>query len=145
MTPEEAALFGAVIGGAITLVGTFLTGALNIWLQWLQTRWSLRSEAKKELNQKQLAALQKCVQMIDFLIAAKNATLGPDGQSAWIRIRLENLSDGVLFPPELSDDFAKVIQKVLMMDDLQQTVGTLDFQLLEDLRKRCVLYVHRQK
>ena len=144
MTPEKAALFGVLAGGLITLIGTLLTGALNIWLQWLQARWALKNEAKKELHQKQLAALQKCVQMTDFLIAAKNATLGPGGQTEWGRIRRENLSDGALFPPELSDDFAKVIHKVLLLDSLERSTEALDFTLLERLRKGCVDYIHRK-
>jgi hypothetical protein len=144
MTPEKAALIGVLAGGLITLVGTLLTGGLNIWLQLLQARWQLKNEAKKDLLQKQLAALQKCVQMIDFLVAAKNATLGQGGQATWARIRQESLSDGALFPPELSDDFAKVIQKVLLMDSLDRSNETLDFALLDRLRKRCVDYVHKE-
>ncbi|HEX3856136.1 MAG TPA: hypothetical protein VHY30_02435 [Verrucomicrobiae bacterium] len=144
MTPEKAALIGVVAGGLITLLGTLLTGALNIWLQWLQSRWQLSNEAKKDLRQKQIAALQKCVQMIDFLIAAKNATLGEGGMNMWARIRQETLSDGALFPPELSDDYANVIQKVLLLDSLERSSEALDFATLERLRKGCVDYIHKK-
>lgn len=145
MTPEKAAIIGVIAGGCITLVGTLLTGTLNIWLQWLQAKWQFNIETKKELYRKQLAALQKCVQMIDFLVAAKNATLGAGGKDAWSRIRLECLSDGALFPPELSDDFAAVIQKVLMMDSLGSSVEALDFALLARLRKGCVAFIHKKQ
>ena len=69
----------SICSGLITLLGTVVTGALNIWLQWLQSRWQLRNEAQKDLHLKQVAALQKCVQMIDFIIASKNATLDEGG------------------------------------------------------------------
>jgi hypothetical protein len=144
MTPEKAALLGVVAGGLITLVGTLLTGALNIWLQWLQARWQLNNEAKKDLLQKQLAALQNCVQMIDFLVAAKNAALGPGGHDIWVRIRKENVCNGALFPSELSDDFATIIRKVLLLDSLEHSAEALDFAMLERLRKGCIDHIHRK-
>jgi len=61
-----------------------------------------------------------------------------------VRIRQEALSDGALFPPELSDDFAKVIQQVLLLDSIGLSFAKLDFDALQRLRKDCVDYIHKK-
>lgn len=144
MTPEKAALWGVIAGGLITLAGTLLTGFLNVGLQWLQTSWQHKNDKRKELSQKRLAALQNCVQMIDFLFASRNVTLGEGGQNMWFRIRSENNCNGALFPANLQEDFAKVIQKVLLLDSLQQSEKDLDYALLERLRAGCVDYIQKE-
>jgi hypothetical protein len=144
MTPEKAALLGVLAGGLITLVGTLFTGGLNMWLQWLQTRWQLKNESKTRLLEKRLVALQNCVQMVDFLIAAKNASLAKGGQDMWVAIRKENISNGAFFPAELQDEFAKTIRTVLMHDHLTDSEREFDFQLLERLREGCVKHIQEE-
>ena|ERR1035437_1118506 len=144
MTPEKAALLGVVAGGLITLVGSILTGFLNIRLQRLQTSWQFQNDKKKDLSQKQLAALQNCVQMIDFLVAAKNIKLGDAGRDMWLRIRNENLCNGALFPSHLQDDFTQVIRKVVRLDSLADSEKVLDYVRLEHLRTGCVDYIRKE-
>lgn len=144
MNPERAALLGVVAGGLITLVGSFFTSVLNIWLQWLQGRWQLKNEVKKDLLQKETVALQNCVQMIDFLIATKNTDLGKGGQDMWLKIRKENVCNGAFFPPHISTEFAEVIGKVLLLDSLDNSSENLDFEKLKRLRKDCVDHIHKK-
>jgi len=120
------------------------TGLLNIALQWLQAFWQHKYDKKKEMSQKQLAALQNCVQLIDFLIASKNATLGAKGMEMWVRIRSENVCNGALFPTNLQKDFAHIIQKVLLLDSLEQSEKDLDYALLERLREKCVEHIKKE-
>ena len=122
MTPEKAALWGTVAGGLITIVGTILIGILNAWLQKRQVEWQLKKESKKELHQKRIAALQNCVQMVDFLIGAshaRNSGIGYNDTAAreiWARIRNENVCNGAFFPPDLQDDFARVIRWAALLE-----------------------------
>ncbi|HEX3857408.1 MAG TPA: hypothetical protein VHY30_08940 [Verrucomicrobiae bacterium] len=144
MTPERAAFLGAIVGGIFTLAGSILTGLLSAWTQWLQTSQHLKIERKKNLAEKRLLALQNCVQMIDFLIAAKNTQLGDAGSSRWLQIRMENVANGAFFPSPLHEDFAKIIQKVLMLDSLEKSAEELDYSLLVRLREGCVAYIEKE-
>lgn len=144
MTPEEAAFKGVLAGGILTLAGTFLTSIIGIFVQWLQTRWTFRIEKKKDLYQKRLVALQNCVHLADFLIASKNSKLGPKGFDIWTHIRTENVCNGAFFPKELQDDFEKVIQSCLSLDDISKSEDILDYSLLNRLRRGCLDYIQRE-
>jgi hypothetical protein len=115
-----------------------------MFVQWLQTRWTFRIEKKKDLYQKRLVALQNCVHLADFLIASKNSKLGPKGFDIWTHIRTENVCNGAFFPKELQDDFEKVIQSCLFLDDISKSEDILDYSLLNRLRRGCLDYIQRE-
>jgi hypothetical protein len=105
MRLEEAAFWGAIVGGAFTLLGTLLTGTIGIVAQWRQALFVQSAERKKEVFERRLVAIQNAVKLIDFLIASRNAYLGEGGHNLWVSIRAENIANGALFPLELSSEF----------------------------------------
>lgn len=82
--------------------------------------------------------------MVDFLIAAKNATLGKGGQEMWAAIRKENVSNGAFFPAGLQDEFARTIRTVLMHDHLTESEKNFDFESLQRLRDGCVKHIQQE-
>ena len=70
--------------------------------------------------------------------------LAEAGKTEWFRIRRENLCDGALFPSPLQKDFAKVVQKVLLLDSLSNSEKMLDYDLLERFRSDCVGYIQKE-
>jgi hypothetical protein len=137
VSPE---LIGVLIGGAITLAGTFVTQLIAIY----QQNRTLRHERQKDLLLKRLVAIQNCVRMIDFLVSAKNATLGPEGEQEWSRIRKENSCNGALFPSEMTEEFKDMLRRSLLHDDLSNSEAWLDFQRLEALREACIRYIEKE-
>ncbi len=144
MTPELAALWGVIAGGLITLIGTALTGALNIALQRRQTVWQQQSERRREVFNRRLTALQNCVEMIDFIIAMKGAKLGPAGADIWRRIREANTGNGAFFPDELQSDVAQMVRQALVMDAMEKGPEKFELETLERLRKGCVEALKRE-
>jgi hypothetical protein len=81
---------------------------------------------------------------VDFLIAAKGTSLGESGVDMWLRIRSENISNGIFFPSSLQTDFKTVVRRVLLIDDLSDATAEIDVSLLERLRIECVTYIDRE-
>jgi hypothetical protein len=134
VSPE---ITGVLVGGGITLAGNLLIQ----FFAFLQQDRSLKHERQKELMLKRLVAIQNCVKMIDFLVAAKNANLGHKGRDEWIQIRLENSSNGAFFPKNLSNEFKDMIRRSLLHDDLSDSERWLDFQKIDNLRDACIQHI----
>ena|SRR5438477_3412207 len=104
MPSDNSTLDAVAIGGVFTLLGAIVGSSANLLIQWMQQRWQYRNDRRRELHAKRLVALQNCVQLTDFLIAAKGTSLGDGGVEMWLSIRRENISNGVFFPPALQHD-----------------------------------------
>ncbi len=143
MRPEQAAFWGVIAGGAITLAGTLLTGLLNIFIQWRQAVFLQDAERKKQMLERRLVAIQNSVKLIDFLIASRSAYLGEGGHNLWISIRSENIANGALFPLELSSDFAAIIQKIFLLDSLHESEKHIDYDALRKFREKCLLFINK--
>jgi hypothetical protein len=144
MSPDKSTLVAVAIGGAFTLLGAIVGSSANLLIQWMQQRWQYRNDRRREIHTKRLVALQNCVQLADFLIAAKGASLGDGGVTMWLNIRRENISNGVFVPPALQNDFKVAVRRVLMMDDLSESTADIDVEQLERLRAECVTYIERE-
>jgi hypothetical protein len=131
-----AALLGALVGGSFSYLAALL--------QWRQQKWVAKNDRAKELFQKRLVALQNCVKLIDFLVASKNATLGPVGHKEWVNMRVENSANGAFFPPELGDGFKALIRQALLRDDLRNSEQVFDWDKVEQLREDCLAYIQRE-
>jgi hypothetical protein len=105
MTSEEAALRGVLIGGAITLGAAVLGNVFQVWLQWLQQKWSLTTERKKMFAQRRLDALQGAVQLCDFLRTYNGHVLDANRRGDLERILRENMANGALLPAVFSQNF----------------------------------------
>jgi len=144
MSSDNSTLFAVAIGGAFTLLGAIVGSSSNLLIQWMQQRWQYRNDRRHDLHTKRLVALQNCVQLADFLIAAKGTSLAESGIDMWLSIRRENISKGIFFPASLQHDFKNAIRKTLMMDDLSQATADIDVAALERLRAECVTYIERE-
>jgi hypothetical protein len=142
MRPEQAAFWGAIVGGTFTLAGTLLTGVITIVAQWRQAVFLQSAERKKQVFERRLVAIQNAVKLIDFLIASRNAYLGEGGHNLWISIRAENIANGALFPLELSSDFAPIIQKIFLVDSLHESEKHIDYDALRNFREKCLLFIN---
>ena len=141
MKPEEAAFWGVIAGGTITLAGTLLTGLLNIFTQWRQAVFLQGAERKKQTLERRLVAIQNAVKLVDFLIAARNAHLGAEGRDFWVKIRAENIANGALFPAELASEFAALIQKIFLLDSLHESEKQIDYNALPKFREKCLAFI----
>jgi hypothetical protein len=144
MSPDKSTLVAVAIGGAFTLPGAIVGSSANLLIQWMQQRWQYRNDRKRELHTKRLVALQNCVQLADFLIAAKGTPLGDGGVDMWLAIRRENISNGIFFSPALQQDFKVAVRRALMMDDPSESTADIDSEQLERLRVECVTYIERE-
>jgi hypothetical protein len=141
MRPEQAAFLGAIVGGAFTLAGTLVTGVISMIAQWRQAVLLQTAERKKQVFERRLVAIQNAVKLVDFLIASRNAYLGPGGHDLWNSIRAENIANGALFPLELSADFAAIIQRIFLLDSLHESEKQIDYDALSMFREKCLLFI----
>lgn len=138
MTTEEAAFRGILYGGAFTLAGTLVANCFQILIQWLQQKWSLTTEKKKDFMLKRLGALQGAVQLCDFVVALKGKRFGPAAKEDWVRIRRENLANGALMPESIQKDFQTVLTSIVIIDDFAFVEAAVEIEAIERLRASCL-------
>jgi hypothetical protein len=146
MTPEQIAFRGIIYGGAITLAGTFLVNAVQVFLQWRQHKWGISAEKKKIFAEKRLGALQGAIQLCDFLSMNEgkpldDSVVASSRRQDWERIRRENLASGGLLPHDVQQAFQAV---VFSIEEDSFRCLEVDTAAVQKLRKSCLEAIHRE-